>query len=53
MGRGIVNIIIGGVFIVGGATESLVLLGTNSTTAIMGVGIALAAYGIFQIAKRR
>jgi hypothetical protein len=51
MGRGIVNIIIGGVFLVGGGTGQLVLFGTDSTGAIMAVGGGLVLYGLFRIVQ--
>lgn len=47
--RGIVNIIIGAVFIIGGATGQLALRGTNSSTGIMVVGGILVVVGLFRL----
>lgn len=46
--RGIGNIIFGIIFIGGGATGQLVLIGTNSSVAIMIVGVAMVAWGGWQ-----
>jgi hypothetical protein len=46
--RGIGNIIVGIVFIIGGATGKLALIGTNSSPAIMVLGVALVAWGGWQ-----
>lgn len=46
------NIIIGIVFITGGLSGNLVLRGTNSSVALVIVGIALVIWGIIQKANR-
>jgi hypothetical protein len=46
--RGIGNILVGIVFIIGGATGKLALIGTNSSVAIMILGVALVAWGGWQ-----
>jgi hypothetical protein len=51
--RGIVNIVIGGIFVVGGLTGNLALRGTQSGTAIAVVGVALILFGIFRIVSSR
>ena len=51
MGTGIFNIVIGGVMIVGGAMGELALLGTNSSPAIVVVGVIVAGMGVVQIIK--
>lgn len=50
---GILNIIIGIVFIVGGLTGHLALIGTNSGPALAVLGLALVGFGVFRIASRR
>ncbi|MBS0263588.1 MAG: hypothetical protein JSS02_16725 [Planctomycetes bacterium] len=47
------NIIIGGVFIVGGLTGNLALRGTNSSEAIAGLGGILVIWGIVQVVRGR
>lgn len=49
--RGIVNIIIGIVFIVGGLSGGLVLRGTGSGGALAVVGVILIVVGIVRLAK--
>jgi uncharacterized membrane protein (UPF0136 family) len=51
--RGIINIIIGAVFIIGGLTGKIALRGTNSGPAIAVVGALLVAFGIYRIMKAR
>ncbi len=51
--RGVLNIIIGIVFIVGGLSGQLVLIGTNNGPALAGVGALLVGLGIFRIVKAR
>lgn len=46
--RGAVNIVIGLVFVAGGLTGQLSLIGTNSGPALAVVGGLLAAYGVRQ-----
>ena len=47
------SIIIGLVFIVGGLSGSLTLVGTNSGTALAVVGLLLVGRGIYRIRKQR
>ncbi len=47
------SIIIGLVFIVGGLTGTLALIGTNSGTALALVGVLLVGRGIYRIRKQR
>ena len=53
MVNGIINIILGAVAIAGGATGKLTLLGTGSSTALIGMGIAVASYGAYQVYRNR
>ena len=47
--RGIINIILGLVMVVGGLTGRLALIGTNSGTALAVVGGVLIALGAFRL----
>lgn len=47
--RGLLNIIVGGVFIAGGASGEMVLIGTESSGALMGVGVLIALFGVYQM----
>jgi len=47
------NIIIGLVMIIGGATGKLALRGTGSSGALVAIGIALLAWGIFKLARSK
>lgn len=47
------NIIIGLVMIIGGATGKLSLRGTNSSGALVAIGVALLGWGIYQIVRSR
>jgi hypothetical protein len=49
--RGIISIIIGAVFIVGGLTGKLVLIGTHNGPALAVVGGVIILLGIARIAK--
>jgi hypothetical protein len=49
--RGIGNIIIGIVFIIGGLSGQLVLIGTNSGPLLAVVGVGLIIFGIFKMAS--
>jgi hypothetical protein len=49
--RGIINIIIGIVFIVGGLTGQLALIGTNSGGALALVGLFLVGLGIYRMTR--
>jgi hypothetical protein len=46
------NVIIGGVFIVGGLSGKLALRGTDSSMALVAIGAALVVWGIVQLARR-
>jgi hypothetical protein len=48
-----VKIIIGVVFIIGGLTGKLVLIGTHSGVALAVVGVAMVIWGIARIAASR
>lgn len=43
------NIIVGLLFFVGGASGRLALVGTNSSGALMAVGVGLALWGGYQV----
>ena len=47
------NIIIGILFIVGGLSGQLALVGTNSSGALVVVGFGLVGWGIFKMARAR
>ncbi|PYS93374.1 MAG: hypothetical protein DMF64_04995 [Acidobacteria bacterium] len=49
--RGIGNIIVGIVFIIGGLSGQLVLIGTNSGELLAVVGVGLIVLGVIKIAK--
>jgi len=51
--RGIVNIIIGIIFIIGGLSGSLVLMGTHSGGALAILGAGLVGLGIFRMTRAR
>lgn len=51
--RGVLNIIIGGIFVVGGLTGKLALIGTNSGWALAALGAILIVVGLVRIAKSR
>jgi hypothetical protein len=51
--RGIVNIIIGIVFVIGGLSGHLALIGTNSGPALAVVGVGLILLGVYRMAKAR
>ena len=46
------NIVIGGIFLVGGLTGKLALIGTQSSGAIAAVGAGLVIWGIFQLRNK-
>jgi hypothetical protein len=50
--RGVFNIIIGLVFIVGGLSGKMVFVGTNSGILLAVVGLGLIGLGIFRIGHR-
>jgi hypothetical protein len=47
--RGIINIILGIVFIIGGLTGKLVLIGTNNGPALAAVGAVLVVVGLVRM----
>ncbi|HEU5262549.1 MAG TPA: hypothetical protein VFU41_14115 [Gemmatimonadales bacterium] len=47
------NIVIGLIFIVGGLSGTLALVGTNSGTALAVVGVLLVGRGVWRIRKQR
>jgi hypothetical protein len=51
--RGIINIVIGLVFIVGGLTGGMALIGTGSGVALAVVGLLLVCLGIFRLVSSR
>ena len=51
--RGVISIIIGIIFIIGGLTGKLALIGTNSGTALAVVGAILIAIGAYRMAISR
>jgi hypothetical protein len=53
MMRGVINIVIGLVFIVGGLTGKLSMRGTNSGGALAVIGVALVGLGGYRMMTRR
>jgi len=49
--RGIGNIVVGVVFIIGGLSGQLVLIGTNSGELLAVVGVGLIVWGVIKMAK--
>ena len=49
--RGIINIIIGLVMIIGGLSGNLVLKGTQSGGALAGVGVAILLLGVYRLTR--
>ena len=47
----ILNILVGAALIVGGATRTLALFGTNSSTALVVVGGVIAVIGAYQLVR--
>jgi hypothetical protein len=47
------NILIGIIFIIGGLSGGLVLIGTDSGIALAGVGVLLVIWGIYSMARKR
>lgn len=43
------NVIFGVLMVAGGLSGKLVLIGTNSSTALTIVGVVIAAFGLFQL----
>jgi hypothetical protein len=50
--RGIVNIVIGVVMIIGGLSGGLVLRGTHSGVGLAVVGVVIAGIGVFRLVNR-
>lgn len=50
--RGLISIIIGVIFIVGGMSGRLVLIGTHSGPALAAVGVALILLGVYRMTRR-
>ena len=50
--RGIINIVIGLAFIVGGLSGHLVLIGTSSGPALAVLGVVLVGFGVFRLSNR-
>jgi hypothetical protein len=50
--RGIFNLIIGGIMIVGGLSGKLVLKGTSSGGALAVIGVILAGIGIYRLTAK-
>ena len=51
--RGVINIIIGLVFIVGGLSGKLAMRGTQSGGALAVIGVVLLGVGVFRLATSR
>ena len=49
--RGIINIVIGAVFIVGGLSGAMHLRGTNSGPGLAAVGAILVLLGLFRLLR--
>jgi hypothetical protein len=49
--RGIANIIIGLVFVIGGLTGGMTLRGTHSSMGLVAIGGVLIALGVYRIAR--
>jgi hypothetical protein len=49
--RGILNIIVGLVFVVGGLSGGLVLKGTNSGGGLAIIGVLLIFFGLFRLTR--
>jgi uncharacterized membrane protein YfcA len=43
------SLVMGIFMVIGGASGKLVLIGTNSSTALVIVGVVVAAFGLFQM----
>lgn len=50
--RGIINIIIGVIFIIGGLTGKLALVGTHNGPALAVVGVILILLGVFRVVRQ-
>ncbi len=49
--RGVINIVLGIIFIIGGLTGRMVLIGTQSGPALALVGLALLGLGIYRMTR--
>lgn len=49
MARGVINLILGGIMIIGGLSGDLVLKGTDSGGALAIFGVIIAGVGIFRL----
>jgi hypothetical protein len=49
--RGIINIVIGLIFIIGGLTGGMSLRGTHSGSGLAVVGVILVALGLFRLTR--
>ncbi len=49
--RGIIDIIIGLVFIIGGLSGHLALIGTNSGVALAIFGVVIVLFGIWRLSR--
>jgi hypothetical protein len=47
------NIIIGAVFVIGGLSGKLALIGTHSSAALVVVGAGLIVWGTAQVSRRK
>lgn len=48
-----INIIFGGIMIIGGLSGKLALIGTNSSGALVVVGFLVGGYGVYQVARQK
>lgn len=53
MGAAIFNVVVGLIFLVGGLSGKMALIGTGSTIAMAAVGGLILGIGIFQIVRHR
>jgi len=51
--RGIVNIVIGVIFIIGGLTGRLALIGTHNGPALAVVGLVLVGIGVYRVVQSK
>jgi hypothetical protein len=49
--RGLFNIVIGGIFVVGGLSGKLVLIGTHNGPALAAVGGVLVLVGLYRLTR--
>ncbi len=50
--RGVINIVIGLIFIVGGLTGNLSLRGTSNGPALAVIGVALVGFGFYRMMNK-